>query len=57
TVYRFKQQLRKIWTHTSNSQANRVQRLQAWCTEAEQTGIRVLEDFSQYLREYGLRKA
>jgi stearoyl-CoA desaturase (delta-9 desaturase) len=56
TVYSFKQQLRKIWTHASNSQANRVQRLQAWCTEAEQTGIRVLEDFSQYLREYGLRK-
>ena len=57
TVYRFKQQLRKIWTHAGNSQANRVQRLQAWCTEAEQTGIRALEDFSQYLREYGLRKA
>ena len=57
TVYRFKQQLRKIWTHAANSQTNRVQRLQAWCTEAEQTGIRALEDFSQYLREYGLRKA
>ena len=57
TVYRFKQRLRKIWTHTSNSQAGRVQRLQSWCAEAEQTGIRALEDFAHYLRAYSLREA
>ena len=57
TVYQFKQQLKNIWSRTSNNQANRVQRLQTWCTEAEQTGIRCLEDFAQYLRSYSLREA
>jgi len=56
TVYQFKQRLKKIWAHTSSNQANRVQRLQAWCTEAEQSGICALEDFAQYLRAYGLRQ-
>ena len=56
TVYQFKQQLKGIWIRTSNSHASRVQRLQTWCTEAEQTGIRALEEFAQYLRAYGLRE-
>ena len=52
TVYRFKQQLKEIWDRTSQNQASRVQRLQAWCTEAEQTGIQVLEEFARTLRRY-----
>ncbi len=55
TVYQFKQQLKKIWTHTSANGANRVQRLQAWCAEAEQTGIHALQDFARYLRAYELK--
>ena len=55
TVYQFKQQLKKIWTHTSTNGANRVQRLQAWCAEAEQTGIHALQDFARYLRAYELK--
>ena len=57
TVYQFKQQLKGIWARTSQNQANRVQRLQSWCTAAEQTGIRVLEDFARNLRAYGLQQA
>lgn len=57
TVYQFKQRLKSIWIRTSSNQANRVQRLQTWCAEAEQSGIRSLEDFAQYLRTYSLREA
>jgi stearoyl-CoA desaturase (delta-9 desaturase) len=56
TVYQFKQQLKGIWIRTSSSHASRVQRLQTWCTEAEQSGIRALEDFAQHLRAYDLRE-
>lgn len=55
TVYRFKQQLKQLWLQTSSNQAKRVQNLQAWCSAAEQTGIRVLEDFAADLRGYTLR--
>ena len=55
TVYRFKQQLKKIWSHASTNGTNRVQRLQAWCAEAEQTGILALQEFARYLRAYELR--
>jgi stearoyl-CoA desaturase (delta-9 desaturase) len=55
TVYQFKQQLKKIWSHTSTNGASRVQRLQTWCAEAEQTGIQALQDFALYLRSYELR--
>lgn len=54
TVYQFKQQLQKIWTRSARHQADRLQRLQAWCTAAEQTGIEALENFARYLRGYCL---
>jgi len=57
TVYQFKQQLKEIWDRTSSNQSGRVQRLQAWCTDAEQTGIRALEEFALYLRGYSLQGA
>ena len=55
TVYHFKQQLKDIWIKSSKDQARRVQRLQAWCTEAEKSGIEVLQDFALYLRGYTLQ--
>jgi stearoyl-CoA desaturase (delta-9 desaturase) len=57
TVYQFKQQLKAIWARTSDKQTSRTQSLQAWCSEAEQTGIRALEEFARYLRGYALQKA
>lgn len=56
TVYQFKQQLKEIWNRTSHNQVTRVQRLQSWCVEAEETGIRVLQDFAVYLRGYSLQE-
>ena len=55
TVYQFKQELKKIWSHTSTNGSRRVQRLQTWCAEAEQTGIQALQDFALYLRSYELK--
>jgi stearoyl-CoA desaturase (delta-9 desaturase) len=55
TVYHFKQQLKDIWSKTSNDQMRRVQRLQAWCAEAEKSGIQALQDFALYLRGYTLQ--
>ncbi len=55
TVYDFKQQLKEIWMKSSNDQSRRIQRLQAWCTEAEKSGIEVLQEFSHYLRGYTLQ--
>ena len=57
TVYRLKQQLRELWQNSSHQQANRIQRLQAWCHEAEQTGIVALQEFADYLKTYGLKTA
>ncbi len=57
TIFQFKQQLKGIWAHTSHKKFNRIQRLQTWCTEAEQTGISVLQDFATFLRSYSLHRA
>ncbi len=57
TVYRLKQQLRELWQNSSSPQANRLLRLQAWCNEAEQTGIVALQEFAAYLRGYTLTPA
>jgi len=52
TVYRFKQQLKELWIHQKHDQAKRIERLQAWCSEAEQSGIAALQEFAAYLRGY-----
>jgi stearoyl-CoA desaturase (delta-9 desaturase) len=52
TVYQFKQRLKELWSHTAKNQPGRMERLQAWCADAEKTGIAVLEDFSRYIRGY-----
>ena len=57
TVYEFKQQLKEIWIKTSTNQAGRVKRLQAWCVEAEQTGIHALQEFALFLRGYTIQEA
>lgn len=54
TVYRFKQQLKEIWANASLSQEKRLESLQTWCREAEQSGIQYLENFSQMMRGYSL---
>jgi len=52
TIYDFKQRLKAVWTQRSKDQAELLARLQAWCMEAEASGVAALRDFSQRLRGY-----
>ncbi len=54
TVYRFKAQLKALWTHTASDGASRVEHLKSWCAEAESSGIKALQDFAGVLRCYTL---
>jgi stearoyl-CoA desaturase (delta-9 desaturase) len=51
-VYEFKQKLKALWDTSKQNQTRRLERLQNWCTEAEQTGIEALEEFSRFIRGY-----
>ena len=52
TIYDFKQRLKDVWTKRSKDQAELLARLQAWCAEAEASGIAALREFSLQLRGY-----
>jgi stearoyl-CoA desaturase (delta-9 desaturase) len=52
TIYDFKQRLKSVWTLRSKDQTELLARLQAWCVEAEASGISALREFSMRLRGY-----
>jgi stearoyl-CoA desaturase (delta-9 desaturase) len=52
TIYDFKQKLKDVWTQRSKDQAELLSRLQAWCADAEASGISALRQFSRQLRGY-----
>ncbi|MGD8340721.1 MAG: transposase, partial [Gammaproteobacteria bacterium] len=52
TIYDFKQKLKAVWTQRSKDQAELLARLQAWCAEAEASGVSALREFSRQLRGY-----
>jgi stearoyl-CoA desaturase (delta-9 desaturase) len=54
TVYAMKQKLQDIWQRSAATQDHLRQALQDWCREAEATGIKALQDFSQKVRTYTL---
>jgi len=56
TIYRFKQQLKEVLLRGARDECGRVERLRAWCTASEQSGIEALEEFATYLRGYRLEK-
>lgn len=55
TVYKFRIQLQQVWDRAAASHEHLVQALKEWCTQAEATGIKVLEDFAKNLRSYSLQ--
>ncbi len=55
-VYEFKQRLQMLWDRSITSHDALVRQLQAWCNEAEATGIRALGDFAHHLRAYTLAR-
>ncbi|WP_440996292.1 DesA family fatty acid desaturase [Arhodomonas sp. SL1] len=52
TVYRYKLALRQVWSGAPRSREAALERLQAWCAQAEATGIHALEDFAARLRGF-----
>lgn len=57
TVYQYRIQLLEIWDRTYTSQEKLLQALREWCQRAEQSGIKVLQQFAEGLRGYTLQPA
>lgn len=55
TVYHFRQQLQGIWSKAWSNQEALLQALQEWCKQAEESGIKALQDFALTLRGYSLQ--
>jgi len=53
TVYTYRERLRDIWETTAQNDLL-LKRFKDWCWEAEQSGIRQLQDFARRLRSYQL---
>jgi len=56
-VYSYKQRLQAIWKRSADTQESLLQSLQEWCKQAEETGIKSLQDFAESLRRYQLQPA
>jgi stearoyl-CoA desaturase (delta-9 desaturase) len=52
TVYAFMLRLKALSAQTTGKTESDLKRLQAWCAEAEASGIRVLGDFARQLQAY-----
>lgn len=58
TIYEKSHELQEIWQRRSGIRPqDRMQALVEWCRQAEQSGIRYLEEFAAHLRSYSLRPA
>jgi stearoyl-CoA desaturase (delta-9 desaturase) len=57
TVYSFMQRLKALCAQTTGKTESDLKRLQAWCAEAEESGIRVLRDFARQLQAYTAQPA
>ncbi len=51
-VHRSRQQLQQVWDRTASSQEALLSALQQWCRDAEDSGIKSLQDFARSLRSY-----
>ncbi|MCB1738300.1 MAG: fatty acid desaturase [Gammaproteobacteria bacterium] len=56
TVYQFRQRLLGLWDRTMSND-KLLADLQKWCEEAEETGIRQLQEFAERMRGYRLQAA
>jgi stearoyl-CoA desaturase (Delta-9 desaturase) len=56
TVHEFREKLKVLWSGANVSNERLLQQLKDWCSEAEASGIKVLEDFATRLRSYQLTR-
>lgn len=52
TVYAYKQSLQNVWLKTASTQKELVESLQQWCKQAEESGLDVLQQFSQQMKNF-----
>lgn len=57
TVYQYKRRLQAIWQERTASHERLRQALQDWCREAEESGIRALQEFARTLPMYSVSTA
>lgn len=57
TVHDFRERLKRIWSTSATSNEKLLAQFRDWCTEAEASGVRSLQDFAASLRGYSLRAA
>ena len=50
TMVRMREELRQLWSSTHRTREQLAADLQAWCRQAEGSGIAALRDFSMRLR-------
>ncbi|WP_131782653.1 DesA family fatty acid desaturase [Legionella gresilensis] len=51
-VYFYRQSLQNIWLKTATSQKELVEALQQWCKQAEESGLEVLHQFAQQIKNF-----
>ena len=51
-AYSYRQSLQNIWLKTATSQKELVEALQAWCKQAEESGLEALTHFSKQIKSY-----
>ena len=56
-VLQYQERLKAIWSQRSASQEKLLAQLQEWCQQAEQSGVKALEEFSRTIRGYSLVSA
>ncbi|WP_341709020.1 delta-9 fatty acid desaturase DesA [Halopseudomonas sp.] len=54
-IYEKRLALQQIWGRTSANSHEMLQALKDWCHQAEESGIKALQDFASHLRSYSLR--
>ena len=56
TVYRYKHQLQALWEQRHATHEHLVEALREWCRQAEESGVRALEEFARTLPAYSMRR-
>ena len=51
-AYSYRQSLQNIWLKTATSQKELVDALQAWCKQAEESGLEALNQFAKQIKSY-----
>ncbi|WP_166256819.1 DesA family fatty acid desaturase [Marinobacter salicampi] len=54
-IYDKSHELQALWRRRGVKQQEKLQALMEWCRDAEASGIRYLEEFSEHLKSYSLR--